>query len=107
MSKKKKNFLNYLIIFLFIIYMFLFVASKNGYITNEKRSNIYFTNEQIEKFEKDIEEGKDVDIETYVKEKKDYTNTFSNLGYNVSNGIVYIVNNSLKEIFSFVLKLFT
>ena len=102
LSKKKKVFLNYLIIFLFVVYMFLFVASKNGYITNEKRNNLYFTNEQIQKFEKDIEEGKDIDVESYIKEKKDYTNSFSKLGYNVSNGVVYIVNNSLREIFSFV-----
>jgi len=107
MSKKKKSLLNYFIIFLFIVYLFIYVASKNGYITNERRNKMYFTNEQIEQFENDIELGKKVDIESYINNKKDYTNGFSNLGYNVSNGVVYIVNNTLKEIYSFILKFFT
>ena len=107
MNKKKKNFLNYLIIFLFVFYMFLFISSKNGYITNEKRNRMYLTNEQIEKFEKDVDEGKNIDLEKYIENKKDYSNSFSKLGYNVSNGIVYIVNNSLKGISSFILRFFT
>ena len=74
------------------------------YFQNYKKA--YLTQEKIEQFENDIKAGKKVDLTQYNDtEKKNYSNTLSNAGYNLSKGISEIVNKGVIGLFDTVAKL--
>ena len=51
------------------------------------------------RFEQDIKEGKDISINTYLKEEKDYNNKASTIGLKLSQGIEIGFKKSLKLLF--------
>lgn len=70
---------NKLIKFIFILALTIFVASyfieETGYYDYKLQEKTSLTNKQIKKFEEDIKNGKEVDINTYFLENnKDYSN---------------------------------
>lgn len=108
MEKKKINWLRIIIIILFIGYISLFLLNKTGYYNSALRKKTELTNEQIKRFETDIRNGKQIDINDYlIDETKDYTNATSNTGYYISTSVEKILNNGIKSIGSIFKKLFT
>ena len=69
-----------------LIIMFLSVYFSR-YNTNYYENRNVLTEEAIVKFEQDIKEGKDISINTYLKEEKDYNNKASTIGLKLSQGI--------------------
>lgn len=103
MSDKKKNFFTYicklLIIIIFISFLTLYFSQKSGYFEYEQYRRTSFTKEQIEKFEQDIKDGKQVDITNYLDNKdKDYSNKVSKLGLNLSRGIEKTIKGGLNKV---------
>ena len=93
----------FLVIFLslFIFYIILLVAEQQGYYKNRNEKAKILTEEQIIEFEKDIENGKNIDIRKYVLyESKDYSNKLSNKIYRISLKLEEIVNDVVKIIFT-------
>lgn len=93
----------FLIIFLslFIFYAILLIAESQGYYKNKNEKAKVLTEEQIKEFEKDVEEGKDIDIKKYVLyEDKDYSNNVSNNIYEASLKLETIFNGAVKLIFN-------
>ena len=72
--KKSLGFIPIIILFMFVGLYFIY---QNGYYDKLTRDKILLTNEQIERFEQDVIDGKDVTLEDYVEEKKDYTTKIS------------------------------
>lgn len=67
---------------IFLLSLTIFVASyfieETGYYDYKLQEKTILTNEQIKKFEEDIKNGKEVDIESYLKEnEKDYSNNIT------------------------------
>ncbi len=102
----KDNFLKVLFIFLFISYLALFISQKSGYVNFQNYKKTALTKEKIIEFEKDIKNGKKIDIEKYqVDVKKNYGNKLSNTGYFISNNISSLVYKGVISFFNTVGKL--
>lgn len=61
----------------------------------------------MERFEKDLEEGKDITIEEYITEKKTYNNKVSDLGIKTGEVTEKLVVDGLGSIFKVISKLVT
>lgn len=100
-KKKSKWFYNILLI-LFVIYFGYYIAMENGYYETVNNSKALETKEAIVKFESDLKDGKDIDLDGYIENKKDYSNKVSDIGLKISTGTENVVNKGLKNIFSFL-----
>lgn len=99
-KKKKGNLFNKILVFLFVMFLCLYSISMNGYHNRENEYKSFYTKEMIEKFEHDVESGKNVDINEYLAyEEKDFSNKVSELGEKISDGIDFASSKSL-ELFS-------
>jgi uncharacterized protein YpmS len=100
-----KKFFLILLLLLFIIFLIIFFSSKTNYYeySNYKKASI--TNKKIEEFEKDINEGKNVNINDYIKdESKDYSNNITKMGDFISNNIFDITGKIVKISYNFISK---
>ncbi|HPE14739.1 MAG TPA: hypothetical protein PLT65_02755 [Bacilli bacterium] len=74
----KEKLIKYLILIIIILFTGIFLITATGYYEIKNKERMILTNEQILKFEQDIAEGLEVDIEDYlVDEYIDYSNLFS------------------------------
>ena len=106
-DKKRINYFKIIFISFFIIYLCLYTINVNGYY-EKRRGKVEFTKEQIERFEKDVEAGKNVDVESYlIDQNKDYSNGMSDIGYTVSTLINGILNKGINGISHFIGSLFS
>ena len=99
MEKLKKN-ISYLPLIIIILFIGLYLIYQNGYYEKVTRDKIMLTNEQIEKFEQDIVDGKDVSLEKYVDNSKNYTTKVGNISLKVSNKVENGLNKVIKFIFN-------
>ena len=93
----------FLIIFLslFIFFSILLIAQSQGYYKNKNEKAKILTEEQIKEFEKDVSNGKSIDIKKYVLyEDKDYSNKISKDIYNMSLKLESVFNGTIKLIFN-------
>lgn len=100
----KKIYITLLIFF--IVFLFIFISSTSGYYEYSNNKKTVFTEDKIKQFEKDVAEGKNVNINDYLKtESKDYTNNITNMGDWLSEFINSSVNFVLKGGFKIVEKM--
>ena len=99
-EKKKKNIFLRVLFILFIIYISLYVMDSLGYYNIASKNKI-ITDKKMEEFERDIKNGKEIDIN-----ETDYKNQYSNLGYHISMGIDTVLNKGFKNIGKILEKLF-
>ncbi len=87
MNHKKLNKLfRYAILVSFVTFFALYLSQSTGYFEYRNSKKVALTNKQIEKFEQDIKEGKNVDIENYIEtNNQNYQNTISKTGLTISN----------------------
>lgn len=101
----KKTFYIILLI-LFVIYISIYLSSSTGYVEYSNNSKTVFTEDKIKEFEKDIAEGKNVNIKDYIKnETKDYSNNITDMGDNISDFVNDSVNFVLKGGFKVIEKM--
>lgn len=80
---------------MFLIVLFLIIyTNKDNYYREEQ----VISNEAIERFEKDLKEGKTIDPANYMNPKKDYNNKVSKTGLKISNLIEKGVNKVLSKL---------
>ena len=107
-SSKKKSKFRYIFYLLCTIFILLYFIGTTGYYEQKIANDTMLTREAIMEFEKDIADGKPVDIKDYLKEdKKDYQNKYSSLGYTVSNAIDKGLNEGVKFIVKLLETLFS
>lgn len=100
------KFLNYFLLILFIVFIFILISSSTNQYAYKNNRDKEFTEEKIKQFEKDVMDGKKVDINDYlVKEDKDYSNNITKMGDYLSGFVNKSVNYILKEGFNFIEKL--
>lgn len=95
MKIKLKGVVKYIFISLFVTFAVLYFSLGAGYFeyTNGKKTAL--TEAQIEEFEKDIADGKEVDVTKYLEEKGNYQNNVSKFGLAISNATYEIVNKGI------------
>ena len=92
--------------FIFYVLVFSFICL---YFAGKMVSrNTYLTSEAIIAFEKDVSEGKRVDIKDYIKTpKKDYRNFCSEVGFRISDGIDKLLNDGVVWLLKILKSLFS
>ena len=105
MKKKKYNLFKIVFCMFLFIYLVLFFSSYTGYYEYNNYKKTRLTNEQIEKFENDIKEGKELDLNEYlVVNKHSYKTSLSNLTIRISESISGIVSKCVKVTFKKISK---
>jgi len=95
-------------IILFAVYLTVYISNKYGYYEYKKHEQVTLTNEQIKKFEQDVKDGKEIDIENYVSSvNKNYQTKLSQMGLNLSNGLSSIIKKGVDGFFKYIESLVT
>lgn len=92
---------------LLLIYLTLYFTGVAGYYEYKNYKKMTLTEEQIEKFEEDVKNGKEVNVEDYIQEeKRDYNNKIANTGkkvsYTISNTLTKLLSSTFKHISKFI-----
>lgn len=100
---KVEKIFKFFLIVLFLVFVFLLIASNNGYYEYELKEKRMLTDSAIVRFEEDVKNGNNIDINNYLDtSKKDYNNNFSNMGNKFSNIIEDVFSKSFKYIFKYI-----
>lgn len=83
-----------------VIFLASYFTIQTGYYDYKLQKKTALTNEQIKKFEKDVKEGKDVNISDYtINDKVDYTNNLTDSVYKVSVSTNKALKKSIETVF--------
>lgn len=87
---------------LFISFLAIYLSQTTGYYEFEQHKKMILTKEKIDEFEKDVEEGKEIDIKDYViRDIPNYENNVSKLGSNISKHLENFIQNGIEATFKF------
>lgn len=106
MKKKKTNWFFRILTFFFVIYVFLFVLNKSGYYEKTVRDKALMTEEKIKEFENDVANNNVIDINSYLPETKDYSNSFTKGANFLSDKIGNLLDNNVDSFWKFIKTLF-
>ena len=105
-KKKKNNSFKFIFITLFVIFVALYISQSTGYYEYEQHQKTVLTDESIKQFEKDVKDGKNIDINNYLTDNnKNYNNKVSSMGMNVSNIIDKAIRTGLNGMMDILNKL--
>ncbi len=105
-KKKNKNYMTITIILFFIFFLALYSSQVGGYYEYGQYKKAALTNEAIEEFEKDIQQGKEIDSKEYLNSKyKDYSNNMSKIGLKTSSYIEKVFTEGIRNTFRYLSKL--
>ena len=100
MDKKVKLLFKIIFVFSFVSFITFYISLKSGYYEYNNRKKMTFTSEQITQFEDDVKNGKNIDIESYLKNSnKNYQNKISKLTLDISLGISKYTKKGINIIF--------
>ena len=103
---KKNKISKIILILVFFSFLVSYIIYETGYYEYKLQNRTVLTKEQMEQFEKDVQEGKDVTLNDYLVETKiDYSNKLTNVTVNVSNKVSYYFKKSVELVFKQVNKL--
>lgn len=106
MKIKPKKIFNTIIFILFTFYISFYIASVSGYYEYEKKAESEMTEEKMKEFEKDIKDGKKVDIKKYLtNNSKKYDNKVTDVGNALSDIINNGITSGLEKTFKIIEKL--
>lgn len=89
----------------FVAFLSIYISTTTSVESLNNRKSV-FTEEKIKEFEKDVAEGKNVNIKDYVTDtSKDYSNKITDFGDGMSGFIYDMVNGVLKGSFKVVEKM--
>ena len=105
--KKKKNRVFKIIFWMFLIsFMIIYFSEITGYYEYKNYQKNIMTNDQIEKFENDIKQGKKVNPNNYIlTDTNKYNNKLSDVADNLSDGISKIVKGGVNNTFKLIANL--
>ena len=101
----KKTFKTFISV-CFITFMALFLSQNTGYMEYQNRKQVELTAKQIKEFEKDVADGKNIDLKDYLKTNDyNYQNKLSKIGLKISNITGDCVKKVVKKSFKILSKL--
>lgn len=102
---KLTNLFKFTLILLITSFIFLLIASESGYYEYELSEKKHLTDRAIEKFEKDVKDGKSIDIKDYKSSTTvNYNNKISNVGNDFSNSLEKIISKGFTYLFDYLNK---
>lgn len=106
MKKNKKNkIFKFIFMIFFMSFLVIYFSELTGYYEYQNYKKTTLTEEQIKKFEQDVKNGKEVDINKYLeKEEKKYNNKLSSFSNKFSTTISDIVQSGVDNTFKFLSK---
>ncbi len=88
---------------MFLIFLTLYISQASGYYEYEISKKSTFTTEQIKKFEQDIKDGKNIDIQEYMENtNKNYQNKLSKMALSLSETISKYTKLGIEKFFSVI-----
>ena len=107
LEKNKSKYFWWILLIFFVVFMGFNIALETGYYETKLRKKTYMTEQDIEKFETDVKEGKELNLDDYLtSETKDYSNKMSKLGNSISSSLIDLLTNGLKKSIKVLGKLF-
>ena len=98
-KNKTKDRFKFILISLIALFLFVYISGKSGYYQTHLQKSTVLTSEAILEFEKDIAEGKPVDIKDYIRpERMDYRNQYSRLGHNLSRAVDKVLSDGVSRL---------
>lgn len=94
---KHKKLIKFLAISLLLVFLCSYFIEISGYYEYNLQNKKNLTEEQIKQFEADIKNGKNIDLDTYLK---DTTTDYSNKLTRTTSEVSIKLNNYLKDILS-------
>ena len=104
---KYENTFKIIFIFLFVIFLTMYISVGSNYYEYELHKKVMLTNEDIKKFEDDVKNNKEVDIDNYISSRVDYSNSFSKASTKVSMETKKYIKQGIEGIFNIFSKMFT
>ena len=96
----KKKIFKFIFGLIFIAFIISYVIEESGYYEYNLRNKTVLTKESMEKFEKDVSEGKDVSIEDYVvNTSTDYTTKLTRGTNKVSTKVNDVLKKGIESVF--------
>lgn len=92
----------YIILVLFMMYFAIFVMVNLGYYEYASYKKKVFTEEQIARYEEDIKNNVDIDIEDYLVDEEDFQDRPKRIGLRISEFISKGCKQSVSGIFKFL-----
>lgn len=93
-------------VFALLSFMALYFSQATGYYDFAEHKKVTLTNEQIKKFEEDVAQGKNLNIEDYLSNTdKNYQNKTSQMGLRISESIGKYAREGIESAFKVLNKL--
>jgi uncharacterized protein YwqG len=107
MKKNKKNKLfKFVFMIFFLSFVVIYFSELTGYYEYRNHQRTVLTEEQVRKFEEDVSNGVDVDLNQYlVVENKNYDNKLSKITSKLSDSISDIVESGVNQTFKLLSKI--
>ncbi len=102
----KTNLFNKIVLILFLIFLGVYFSGKNGYYESVLHNKKNLTEEQIMKFENDIANNIEVDLNEYIPKEDNNSNFVSNGAYNISQFLSNLLNDKCKDVWNLIKTLF-
>lgn len=91
----------------FLVFVALIIAFESGYYETKSSNKAILTKEAMQQFEKDLQEGKLVDVKDYLEENnRDYSNGVTKIGNKISNSVSDVMTKGISGIFEALKGLF-
>lgn len=85
----------------------MYISVGSNYYEYELHKKVMLTNEDIKRFEDDVKNNKEVDIDNYISSRVDYSNSFSKASTKVSKETKKYIKQGIEGIFNLFSKMFT
>ena len=96
----KNNFLRYMSLTVFLVFLALYYSSNAGLIDYQAKNKTVLTEEQIKMFEEDVKNNVSIDLKKYINDKEEeYDNNISKTTLKVSNKIGEAIQGVLNFLF--------
>lgn len=99
MQKKLASILKFVILTLLFLYITIYVSDINGYTEYSNYQRRILTEENIKKFEDDVKNGNNIDVNDYILKTKDYSNNISKISLYLSNRIGSFIRDGIVYFF--------
>ena len=105
MKKKKNRLFKFLFYVFFLVFLVVYFSEITGYYEYQNYKKKALTEEQIKKFESDVKNGSNIDINDYlIIENYNYNNKLSKAASKFSDGISKVVKGAVERVFKFISK---
>ena len=95
-----KSLIKLILLLIVIVFISSYLVASTGYYEWTMQQRTIITNDKIKEFESDIKNNENIDLKEYFKEEElDYSNKFTTIVYNISEGSSTFTKKIIKKLF--------